>query len=429
MSPGNFAPRWLVFVWTVLVASLTQGAVENYDYPFEDRYVATVVGTPHADKAQLPKHIPFKKRRIVIFEDRKVPDAIWFERELRYSVALQKENAPLVFLIAGTGAAHNGGKNYDMARAFHQAGFHVISLSSPTYGNFVVAGSETGVPGDAKRDAADLYRVMERVWAELRTDISVTDFYLTGYSLGAFNSAYVSLLDEDRQVFNFEKVLLINPPVSLYNSISLLDRMIENIPGGEDNFHIFFQSLIKGFTEVYKQADDSLDFGDDFLYKAYEAMDLKDEELAALVGVSFRLSSASMAFFSDLMTNYGYVVPKNTYLDRHSNLTPYRQVVDRLGFTDYYHEFFYPYYRDKYPDMDRDKFIQSMSLFSIEDYLRKSDKITVMHNEDDIILQPGEIDFFRDVFGDRATIYPHGGHCGNMGYRDNVALMLSSFGG
>ena len=69
----------------------------------------------------------------------------------------------------------------------------------------------------------------------------------------------------------------------------------------------------------------------------------------------------------------------------------------------------------------RDQFIAAISLRSIEDYLRNSKKITVMHNADDIILEPGEIDFFSDVFGDRATIFPLGGHCGNMNYRDNVA--------
>ena len=46
---------------------------------------------------------------------------------------------------------------------------------------------------------------------------------------------------------------------------------------------------------------------------------------------------------------------------------------------------------------------------------------------DDVILEPGEIDFFPEVFGDRATIFPYGGHCGNMSYRDNVALMVDTF--
>jgi len=114
-------------------------------------------------------------------------------------------------------------------------------------------------------------------------------------------------------------------------------------------------------------------------------------------------------------------------LDRYADLAPYRQVLYRTGFTDYYHELFFPYYEALDPDISRDEFIDAVSLQSIADYLRGADKIRVMHNADDVILEPGEIDFFPEVFGDRATIYPHGGHCGNINYRDNVAHMLQVF--
>jgi hypothetical protein len=406
-------------------ATLSWSATADYGFPIKDKYVATVVGTPQEFYADLPDKIPFRQRSIVIFPDRKVPDVFFYDSELLYSVALQKDKSPLIFLIAGTGAGHNGSKNKEMARAFYQAGFHVVSLSSPTYTNFATAASRTGVPGHAEHDAEDLYRVMQKVYAQHSDDISVSGFNVTGYSLGGFNAAFVARLDEEKKSFNFDKVLLINPPVSLYNSISLLDRMVENIPGGPDNFDLFFENLVRGFTEVYKRGAD--DIGDDFLYAAYEAMDLKNEELAALIGVSFRLSSGSLVFASDVMTDYGFVKPREVKLDRYSDLRKYRQVVSRLGFTDYYHEFFYPYYRDHDGVKDRDEFIKTASLSHIQDYLRNSPKITVMHNEDDIILEPGEINFFRDVFGDRATIYPYGGHCGNMSYRDNVAHMINTF--
>ena len=397
----------------------------SYDFPLKDKYVATVVGTPSEYYADLPEKIPFRGRSITIFPDREVPDVVFYDAELLYSVALRRDASPLIFLIAGTGAAHNGAKNREMARAFYQAGFHVVSLSSPTYTNFLVSASETGVPGHAQRDAQDIYRVMERVWDDLRDDIDATSFHVTGYSLGGFNAAFVSMLDEQRGSFDFERVLLINPPVSLYNSISLLDRMTENIPGGVDNFDLFFEDLVRGFTEVYKRSDD--DIGEDFLYSAYEALDLQNEELAALIGVSFRLSSGSLVFVSDVMTDYGFVKPKGLTLTRHSDLSQYNRVVSRLGFTDFYHEFFYPFYRDLDGLEDRDEFIRTASLTHISDYLRNSSKISVMHNEDDIILEPGEIDFFRETFGDRATIYPFGGHCGNMSYRDNVAHMVDTF--
>ncbi len=427
MTIEKISQGFLIGLCGLLLTSLASATVENYGYPITDRFVATVVGTPVDFEADLPKSIPFKKRRIEIFPDRTLPDVLWYGKELIYSEALQKDEAPLIFLIAGTGASHNGGKNHNMARAFYQAGFHVVSISSPTYPNFVTAASKTGVVGHAEKDAEDLYRVMEMIWTRLDKKIDVSAFNVTGYSLGAFNAAFVSKLDEERKVFNFERVLLINPPVSIYNSISLLDRMIENIPGGPDNFEAFFKELVEGFTKIYKQQDDAI--GGDFLYKVYEAMDLQNEQLAALIGTSFRLSSGSLVFTSDIVSDFGYVKPKGLALDRYSDLTEYQILVNRLGFTDYYHEFFYPYYREEYPDKSRDEFISAISLTKIADYLRSSQKITVMHNADDVILEPGEIDFFREVFGDRATIYPHGGHCGNMNYRDNVAHMVGTFTG
>jgi len=400
--------------------------VENYGYPLTDRFVATVVGTPEGLEPKLPtvQQIRFKKQWLNVFPDRQLPDLLWYGQEMIYSVALQDHPAPLIFLIAGTGAAHNGAKNVNMARAFHQAGFHVVSISSPTYPNFVTSASKTGVVGHALRDAEDLYRVMEMIWAKLDDKIDATSFNLTGYSLGAFNAAYLARLDEDRKSFNFRKVLLINPPVSLYNSISLLDRMIQNIPGGEDNFGQFFNELVKSFSKVYKQEDD---IGGDFLYSAYKEMDLKNEQLAALIGVSFRMSSTSLMFTSDVMTDFGFVKPKGLVLDRYANLSMYNEVLRRVGFTDYYHNFFYPYYKGDYPDVTRDEIIAAVSLTEIADYLRGSEKITVMHNQDDIILEPGEIEFFNEVFGDRATIYPYGGHCGNINYTENVAHMLATF--
>ena len=428
MTPTKSTQVLITALCAFLFASLAGASVvnvENYGYPITDRFEATVIGTPTAYEADLPSTIPFRERRITIFPDRKTPDVFFYGSELLYSVALQKHAAPLIFLIAGTGAAHNGSKNHNMARAFYQAGFHVVSLSSPTFNNFVVAASKNGVVGHAERDAEDLYRVMEMIWAELKPDITATSFNLTGYSLGGFNAAFVSKLDEERQSFNFRRVLLINPPVSIYNSISLLDRMTQNIPGGVDNFDTFVDNLIRAYTKVYKESTDAV--GDDFLYKAYKALDLKDEQLAALIGTSFRISSSSLVFTSDVMADYGYIKPKGLELNRYSDLSQYNDVSLRLGFTDYYHEFFYPYYEADYPGRTREQFISAISLKSIADYLRSSTKITVMHNANDVILEPSEINFFREIFGNRATIYPYGGHCGNMNYRDNVAHMVATF--
>ena len=407
---------------------LADVAADDYRFPIQDRWVATVVGTPSQFTAELTpaERIPFRKRRLRIFEDRELPEVIFYNRDMLYTVALQKEkSAPVMFIIAGTGAAHNGSKNMLLARAYYEMGYNVIALSSPTYANFISSASSTGVPGHVFHDAEDLYRAMQKAWDAVKGKRTASSFSMTGYSLGGFNAAFVSQLDSQQKVFDFDKVLLINPPVNLYNSISLLDRMIENIPGGTENYDQFFERIIEVFTDVYKRNKDTVSFDEDFLARVFLAYNPRDEELAALVGLAFRLASSSLILTSDVMTDFGFIKPQGYEIPRHANLTPYRQVAGRIGFTDFYHDFFYPFYAEEHPDLSRDGFIALMSLNSITSYLRDAEHIQVVHNADDIILAPGEIDYIKDVFGTRAKIYPYGGHLGNMAYRDVIAHIKS----
>lgn len=412
----------------VCLLLLSCSLAHAYDYPFADRYAATVIGTPAEFAEVLPNDIPTKIDTIKIFPERQVPGVLWNMDELYYSYQRQDGPAPLIFLVAGTGASFKSAKMLDMQRAFYHAGFNVVSLSSPTHPNFIVAASTSGVPGHLHEDSADLYYVMKAIWQKLQGKMNVTEFYLTGYSLGATQSAFIAQIDEQEKAFNFKKVLMINPSVSLYNSVVILDEMLENnIPGGVDHFNDFYQRVIKAFGETYAQGD-TVEFNDQFLYEVYKyKRPQSDEPLAALIGVSFRISSENMVFASDVMTKAGYVVPKGLELGRHAHVTPYLKLLSRLTFLDYFRGIFMPHFQALDPRITEPDMIRQMSLRIIEAYLRTSPKIGLIGNEDDIILLPGEIDYLRDVFGSRATIFPRGGHCGNLAYPDNVDAMIGFF--
>jgi len=406
------------------------GAVQAqaYDYPFPNPLVATVINTPAEYAAPLPADLPIKTATLQLFPDREVPGILWNLDELGYSYIRQKGAAPVVFLVAGTGASHQSPKMQIMQKAFFQAGFHVISISSPTHPNFIVAASTSGVPGNLEEDAADLYGVMQAIWQSLGDKMEATSFNLAGYSLGAAQSAFVARLDEDRKAFNFKKVLLINPPLNLYNSVKLLDAMLEeNIPGGPDKFADAYDRIIARFAEAYAHGE-KVEFNNQFLYSTYKyKAPENDQGLNVLVGLDFRLSSQNMAFASDVMTKAGYVVPADLELGRHDRVTQYAKVLSRLSFVDYFEGIFMPHFRAKNPTLTEADMIKRMSLRTLEDYLRTSPKFGLIHNADDIIMLPGEVDHLRQVFGDRARIFPYGGHCGNMSYPDNVAAMTSFF--
>ncbi len=44
-------------------------------------------------------------------------------------------------------------------------------------------------------------------WAKVKDKIEVSNFYLTGYSLGATQAAFVAKLDDTEHAFDFKKAL------------------------------------------------------------------------------------------------------------------------------------------------------------------------------------------------------------------------------
>lgn len=415
------------YLFTFLFFMGVYGTSYAYDYPEKNPYRAAIVGTPSEFKAKLPDNVDIKTNELVVFANRKSPDIFWYNDTLKYNTALQAKPAPLIFIIAGTGSNYDSSKATMLLKAFYQAGFHVVTLGSPTHSNFIVSASQYSVPGNIKEDSKDLYRVMSLVWENLRNNIEVTQFNLTGYSLGAAQSAFISKLDEDRKVFNFNKVLMINPPVNLFNSVSILDKMlVNNIPGGLDKMDEFMVETMDMFSKFYTMGN-FVDVDDEFIFQAFEEQSISSSKLAAVIGISFRISAANMYFTSDVVNNRGYIVPKNFPLTSTSSLTNYMITSFRVSFTDYFNEYFYPYFHNKQLTLSKQDLIDSTSLKSIEPYLLQSKKIGLMTNKDDFILAPGELNYLKNIFKSRAKIYPSGGHCGNMEYKDNIAYMLNFF--
>jgi hypothetical protein len=97
-----------------------------YDYPVRDALLATVIGTAVADQRPVPAKVPTRMRSLELFPDRETPRIFWNQNELRYSVSAQKTDAPLIFIVAGTGASYNSGKMLFLHRLFFSEGFHVI---------------------------------------------------------------------------------------------------------------------------------------------------------------------------------------------------------------------------------------------------------------------------------------------------------------
>jgi hypothetical protein len=392
------------------------------------RYQATVTGYCQEVAAVLPKSVPTINKKITLRPLSEIPDVFWFNKQMNYSLVKQNGKAPLIFVIAGTGASYNSPKMISLQKSLYLQGYHVISLSSPTFANYIVnsTGSEH-MPGDLGHDAKNLYQVMQRVLAQttLEDNIEVSSFSITGYSLGGAHSAFISYLDEQEKVFNFEKVLLINPPVSLYNSVNILDSYFD-LNKNRDSSLAMFDTIFERFSQGYSMQESS-EFTQDSIFELFKDANLTEAELKLLIGASFRMSSSDMIFALDATYNTGAVTYKNHNISKFESLTHSMQRVSDVTFVTYFTKGMLPRAQLKDASITKDELIYRYSLHAIEDYLRNSGKVYLVTNRDDIILAEGEVDYLQDVFGDKATFFERGGHCGNLDRASFVDYLNAKF--
>ena len=257
----------------------------------------------------------------------------------------------------------------------------------------MAAASSTNMPGLTNYDAEDLYRVMKVALEEVKDDIEITKKYVTGYSLGGIGSAFVGYLDTQRKEINFDKVLMINPPVNLYTSVSNLDGIIpafkKKYPdrtGAE-----LFADVFARLAAFFKENGGRVKFGPETLYdlqKSDQALPIEDVEV--LIGISFLFSSADLAFTSDALNHSGWIIPADEHYSPTSSQSTYwykRSL--RWRFLDYFDKMVIPWWQERHPGDTKEDLIQKVSLYAIEDYLRNNPSVGVMTNQDDIILGPG----------------------------------------
>ncbi len=418
----------------VFCASATAADVdaESYGYPLANPFEATITTTPPELRPELPADDDIRQSdySVRLRPDREFEllDNFWPVTKLHYRLARQNGRAPLIFIISGTGANYASGTTEYLKKLFYGAGFHVVQLSSPTSYDFMAAASRSATPGYSPDDADDLYRVMQAVRAQ-HPKLEVSEYLLTGYSLGALHAAFVSQLDETRRAFDFKRVLLLNPPVNLYTSVSNLDKLVQTKVQGINNSTNFYDLVLGKLTRYFNDKG-YLDINEAMLYDFQQSKEkLSNEQMAMLIGTSFRFSSADIVFTSDLLNRRGLITPRDYRITESTSLTPFFQMALRCDFDCYIAEQLMPMWRARYDGGSLNQLIDESSLYALEDYLKGSDKIAVMHNADDLILGPGDIGFLRRTFGDRLTLYPRGGHCGNLNYRVNSDAMLEFFRG
>ncbi|WDF25584.1 serine/threonine protein kinase [Fusobacterium nucleatum] len=404
-----------------LILSLT---AFSYNFPIDDPYSATIIGSATMMTPGVSENIPLKVYEIQIKDKKEIPDVFWYASKFKFSFSKQKnKKAPLIFVLAGTGSDYSAIRVKFMQRIFHDAGYHTIAISSQMSQQFMISASTNAIPGMLIRDNEDIYKAMKLAYNKIKDQVDVTDFYIMGYSLGGANAAVLSYIDEKEKAFNFKRVFMVNPPVELYDSAVKLDKYLDDYTGGksagiERLLNTTLARVKGGLTSEYAN------IGADTIYEIVKGDILSEAEKKAYIGLAFRLTSTDLNFISDFITKSHIYTKNPEKVDKFTNMKEYFKAVNFATFEDYVNKIGFPYYKKYNKDFTIEDLKREASLRVIEDYLRTSPKIAAVTNADELILNEKDIDYLKDIFKDRLIIYPKGGHCGNMFYKENVDVMV-----
>ena len=419
---GNVVYMRFHFALAVLTAlGLLTRSIEaaDYNYPYRDPYLATATSAILGNDEATPR-VESNILRVPGLPGRnKLPG---LEGRGDVSVALYRQNqaAPLLFILAGVGSNPYFGVGPYLASLFYRAGSHVVILPSPMNWNFALAASRSGAPGYAPEDARDLYDVMQKTLTTLRDGyhIKPTMIRFLGVSLGALEGAYLSVIDAEEGKIGIANYLLINPPIDLHYALKKIDEWsgLEKQFGPEVSHDLVSKALaiVDSFSD--EKPDDPAVI--DRLAKKFAGF--TTVELQYLIAETLQTQLYELIYVTQAIQDQNVLpAPKNDMRKR-------LQEAKSLTLVDYYWKVAVPLWRKQLgdPQADPESLLQRSSLAPTMDRLRSNPKVHILHNLDDFLAEKKSIEALTEALGDQVTLYPYGGHLGNLWYPENKKTVL-----
>ncbi len=390
---------------------------------------ATVFGTPPWALAPLPAKVPLQEMDLTMPWANPVPKVLWFDRRLRVWFSSQDKPAPLAIVISGTGADGNSAKTSLLRAALYGAGYHVLTVPSPTFPGFIVSSSSTGVAGDLLQDGRDLYAALQRVIAHLPRHAPITDIDILGFSLGGANAAVVKSIDAREGKLHLHRAVMINPPVSLFASIARLDTLFaQSIGPAEPGLENLYRQLYARLANLYRASGKVHIDGTDLVAAAGSVLKT-DADFSAAIALTFRLQLVDMFFAGDLYAHTGVVTDPKHPPGVGDSLEGIDRELRGKTFADYFNTVFVPYYTARRPGATAESLQAGNRLDIIARDLREDTDYFAQTNRDDLILDGRELEWLQATLGSRIAVYDHGGHLGNLGERRQIADMLDMLAG
>ena len=325
-------------------------------------------------------------------------------KKLPYSCWMQKNPAPLVCYIPGLGGCRTDRSTLAYADMMYRHGSSVVAFSDPFQKEFMESASDMALPGYGPADCDDVVNALKLILADVRKrqGDKITGVSLTGVSHGAYFTLMIAAREAAGQLggLTFDRYVAVNPPPKLAHAALLLDQMFDAPLGWPAD-----ERRKKMEESVYKAlyfADNGLDVSGN--------IPLTRTESDFLIGLAFRYTLMNVIMDTQRRNNLGVLKVNPSTFVRQDSIREIRQI-DYAEYTD---RFILPYLIKSGRVKDREEVIKNTDLTQMTESFRNNPKIRVQICDDDFLLTPTDLPWFRSTFGGHLTEYPVGGHLGNL---------------
>jgi len=336
---------------------------------------------------------------------------------LRYSLWLQPEPAPLLFVLPGIGAHRRGGTTVAIAELAYARGWSVVAISSVFQPEVQLTALRAPFPGYAPNDAADLRDAL----AAIRSDLDgwrpgrVQSASLLGLSLGAAHALHIAAQPESERAQHFERIVAVNPPIDLLRAAHRFDELFDaplRWPADERDARVL---------ELGKKALALLD-GE----SSDPRLPFDRTESEFLVGLNGR----------DAIHNAMVAIARATGrgLRLEPELDPARgwllEEVNHSSFDGYVRHLVLPHFLEAgQAAASVESLLEASGLRGLASALAADERVRVVTNADDFLLAPEDVAWLEQTLGARVTVFPEGGHLGNLWVPEVQEAILQALAG
>lgn len=388
----------------------------GYDYPYHDPWLATasvaLLKDPQLPEKQVKDVTIYPARaRTPLFEDR---------AKVYYVTYRQEKPADLVVLISGLGSVAEDPLALYLGGQIFAMGYNVLVIPDAFNWQFALGASRSGYPGVPSIDAGDLenFIVRARDHAVHVDGMKIRQTKLVGYSMGALEGAFLAAREAQHPRLKFDKVVLLNPPVDTFYDLHQLDALAET---GKD-----WSADVKKTTKAHAfdlvaNANLTDPQGAPYFRDLAQKNTLTDDQLKYVLFGLFRNSLSDVIMVSQQIRDAGILKTPASK----TSLDAREKEAAQYGFADYLDKFVMPQLADQHA---AGEMLKTETLYGLHDFLASHLEVEVFHNADDFLVRPEDIAYLQSTLTNRLTLFPHGGHMGNIWYPANQQMLAKALG-